>query len=82
MGQAKCFGAWSILQGRLKGDDPEIHTVQNPKRLDGRLALLRNIRKTFTDSILMLEKSEGITYLMLIDPFNYHILGNSWHLSV
>ena len=38
-------------KGRMKGDDSEIDTAQNPKCLDGRLALLEKIRKTFTDSI-------------------------------
>ena len=38
-------------KGRMKGDDPEIDTAQTPKRLDGRLALVEKIRKTFTQSI-------------------------------
>ena len=36
---------------KMKGDDPEIHTGQTPKRLDGHSVLLAKIRKTFTDSI-------------------------------
>ena len=40
-----------IHKGRMKVDDPEIDTAQTAKRLDGRLALLEKIRKTFTDSI-------------------------------
>ena len=35
----------------MKGDYHKIDIAQTPKRLDGRLALLENIRKTFTDSI-------------------------------
>ena len=45
------LGCAQIRKGRMKGDDPEIDTAQTPKRLDGRLALLEKIRKTFTDSI-------------------------------
>ena len=46
MGRAKRFGACP-----MKGDDPAIDTAQTPKCLDGRLALLEKLRKTFTDSI-------------------------------
>ena len=35
----------------MKGDDLEVDTAQNSKRLDGRLALLVKIRKAFTDSV-------------------------------
>ena len=35
----------------MKGDDPEIDTAQTSKRLDGHLALLKKIQKTFTESI-------------------------------
>ena len=35
----------------MKGDDSEIGIAQTPKRLNGRLALLEKIQKTFTDSI-------------------------------
>ena len=45
------LGHAQINKGRMKGDDPEIHTAQTPKRFDRRLALLEKIRKTFTDSI-------------------------------
>ena len=33
-----------------KGDYPEVDTAQTQKRLNGLLALLEKIRKTFTDS--------------------------------
>ena len=39
-----------IHKGRMKGDDPEIDTAQTPRRLEGCLALLEKIRKTFSDS--------------------------------
>ena len=45
------LGHAQIHKGRIKGNDPEIDTVQTPKRLDGCLALLEKIRKTFTDRI-------------------------------
>ena len=45
------LGHAQIHKGRMKGDDLEIDTMQTPKRLDGRLALLEKIRKSFTDSI-------------------------------
>ena len=45
------FGYAQINKGRMKGGDPEIDTVQIPKRFDGRLALQEKIRKTFADSI-------------------------------
>ena len=35
----------------MKVDDPEIDIAQTPKRLDGRLALLMKIPKTFNHSI-------------------------------
>ena len=28
-----------VNKGRMKGDDPQVDTVQTPKRFDGRLAL-------------------------------------------
>ena len=37
---------------KLADDDPAIATAQNPKHLDGGLALLGKIQKTITDSIL------------------------------
>ena len=51
MGRAKRFGHAQFHKGKMKGDGPEIDTAQTPKLLDGRLALLEKIRKTFTDSI-------------------------------
>ena len=45
------LGHAQIHKGRMKGDDPEIDTMQTPKRFDKRLAHPENIRKTFTDSI-------------------------------
>ena len=36
----------------MKGDDPEMNTVQTPKRFGKGLALQEKIRKTFSDSIL------------------------------
>ena len=35
-----------FYKGRIKGDDPEINTVQTPKCFDGHLALLKKIGKT------------------------------------
>ena len=35
----------------MMGDDPEIDAAQTQKRLDGRLALLEKIPKTFTDRV-------------------------------
>ena len=40
-----------VHKGRMKDYDHEIDIAQIPKQLDERLALLENIRKTFTDSI-------------------------------
>ena len=40
-----------VNKGRMKGDDPQIDTAQNPKRFDWRLALQGKIQKTFADSI-------------------------------
>ena len=51
MGRAKRLGHAQFHKERMKGDDPEIDAAQTPKRFDGRLALLEQIRKTFTDSI-------------------------------
>ena len=45
------LGHAQFHKGRMKGDDPEIHTAQTPKRFDGRLALLEKTLQTFTDSI-------------------------------
>ena len=45
------MGHAQFHKGRMKGDDLEIDTVHTPKSLDGRLALLEKIRKTFVDSI-------------------------------
>ena len=47
----KRYGACADSQRNDEGDDPEIDTAQTRKCLDGRLALLENIQKTFTDSI-------------------------------
>ena len=49
--EGSVLGQAQIHKGSMKGDDPEIDTVQTAKRLDHRLALLEKIRKTFTDSI-------------------------------
>ena len=46
------FGHAQFHKGSIKVDDPEIDTALTPKRLDGCLALLEKIRKTFTDKIL------------------------------
>ena len=54
-GLADQWGERSVLRhmhfhkGRMTGGDPEIDTAQTQKRLDGPLALLEKIRKTFTD---------------------------------
>ena len=45
------LGHAQIHKERMKGSAHEIDTAQTLKRLDGRLALLEKIRKTFTDSI-------------------------------
>ena len=45
------LGHAQFHKGRMKGDDPEIDTVQTPKRFHGRLSLLEKTLKTFTDSI-------------------------------
>ena len=45
------LGHAQINKRRIKGDDPDIATVQTLKRFDGRLALQEKIRKTFADSI-------------------------------
>ena len=49
------FGACANSQRkderRTKGYDPEVDTAQTPKRLGGRLALLKKIRQTFIASI-------------------------------
>ena len=45
------LGHGRFHRGTMKGDDPWTDAVQTPKRLDGRLALLEKIRKTFTCSI-------------------------------
>ena len=39
------LGHAQISKGGMRGDDPEIDTVQTPKRLDGCLALMDKIRK-------------------------------------
>ena len=44
------LGHAQIHKGRMNGADPDIDTVQTPKRLDGCSALPEKIRKTFTDS--------------------------------
>ena len=44
---------------RVKGDDAEINTAQNPKRFEGHLAILEKIRKTFTDSIPNKQREGG-----------------------
>ena len=45
------LGHARVNKGRMKGDDPQIDTAQNPKRFDWRLALQGKIQKTFADSI-------------------------------
>ena len=45
------LGHAQYYQGRVKTNDHEIETAQTPKPLEGRLALLEKIRKTFIDSI-------------------------------
>ena len=45
------MGHAQLYRGRMKDDDPEIDATQTSKHFDGRLALLDNIRKIFTDSI-------------------------------
>ena len=46
--EQSALGLAQFHKGRIKGDDPEIDTAQTPKRLDGCLALLEKIQKTFT----------------------------------
>ena len=45
------LGHVQIHKGNMSDDDRAIATAQNPKQLDGGVALLEKIRKTFTDSI-------------------------------
>ena len=45
------LGHMQMNKGIMKGDDPEIDTVQTPKRFNGRLTFREKIRKTFADSI-------------------------------
>ena len=45
------LGHARVNKGRMKGDDPQVDTAQNPKRFDWRLALHGKIQKTFADSI-------------------------------
>ena len=45
------LGHARVNKGRMKGDDPQIDTAQNPKRFDWRLVLQGKIQKTFADSI-------------------------------
>ena len=45
------LGHARVNKGRMKGDDPQIDTARNLKRLDWRLALQGKIQKTFADSI-------------------------------
>ena len=44
MGQAKRFGACANSQEKVKDNDPEKATAQNPKHLDGGLALVEKVR--------------------------------------
>ena len=45
------LGHARVNKGRMKGNDPQIDTAQNPKRFDWRLALQGKIQKIFADSI-------------------------------
>ena len=45
------MGHAQIYKAKMKGDNPEIDTLQTPTRWDGSLALLEKSRKAFTDSI-------------------------------
>ena len=45
------LGHAQFYKQKMKGHDPDIDTAQTPKRFDGRLALLKKIRKTVGDSI-------------------------------
>ena len=66
----------------MKDDDPEIATAQNPKILDRGVAVLEQITKTFTDSIL-----KGVVHIditrILYDMIEFltHIKGYTINFS-
>ena len=49
--ERRVLGHAQFHKGRMKGDDPKSDTAQTPTRFDGRLGLLEETLKTFTDSI-------------------------------
>ena len=56
------LGHVRIHKRKMKEDDPANATAQNPKHLDGGIALLKKFRKTFTDSFM---KKEGLRCFLL-----------------